>query len=119
MDIVSRLQKVLSYSKLSVRALAVKCNLKQQTLDKHLKGISEPSANTLVGILSTFPEISADWLLLGEGEMFKTDISARETERTEKLIDTITTLQESINAKNDTISTLTEKIKQLETQLKK
>ena len=60
-----------------------------------------------------------DWLLLGEGEMFKTDTSARETERTEKLIDTITTLQESINAKNDTISTLTEKIKQLETQQKK
>ncbi len=55
MGIVERLQKILSYSNLSVRALAIKCSLKQQTLDKHIKGISEPSANTLLGIAAAFP----------------------------------------------------------------
>ncbi len=114
MDIVERLQAILKYSGCSVRALAMKCSLKQQTLDKHIKGISEPSANTLMSIAGAFPEISTDWLLLGNGTMFRAD---KETERINKLVDTIATLQEAINAKNDTIATLIEKIKRLETQL--
>lgn len=113
MDIVERLQRILSYSNLSVRALANKCSLKQQTLDKHLKGISEPSANTLIGIAAAFPEISTEWLLLGNGTMLKDE---KESDRVNKLIDTITTLQDTINAKNDMITTLTERIKQLESQ---
>lgn len=73
MNIVGCLQKILTYSNLSVRALAIKCSLKQQTLDKHIKGISEPSTNTLISIASAFPEISTDWLLLGNGVMLKED----------------------------------------------
>ena len=114
MDIVDRLQKILSYSNLSVRALAIKCSLKQQTLDKHIKGISEPSANTLMGIAAAFPEISTEWLLLGTGTMLKDD---KESERLNSLIDTITTLQNTINAKNDAIATLSNRVMQLENQL--
>ncbi|MDE6037834.1 MAG: helix-turn-helix domain-containing protein [Duncaniella sp.] len=114
MDIVGRLQKILTYSNLSVRALAIKCSLKQQTLDKHIKGIAEPSANTLISIASAFPEISTDWLLLGNGVMLKED---KETDRVNSLIDTISILQDTINAKSETIALLTERIKQLENQL--
>lgn len=114
MTIVERLQEILKYSNLSVRALAIKCSLKQQTLDKHIKGVSEPSANTLMGIASAFPEISTDWLLLGAGSMLKAD---KEPERINSLLDTIATLQEAINAKSDTILVLNERIKQLESQL--
>ena len=115
MTIVERLQEILKYSNLSVRALAIKCSLKQQTLDKHIKGISEPSANTLMGIAAAFPEISADWILLGSGTMLRSD---REAERISKLVDTISTLQDTINAKSDTIDVLNERIKQLENQPK-
>lgn len=114
MDIVDRLQKILSYSNLSVRALAIKCSLKQQTLDKHIKGISEPSANTLMGVAAAFPEISTEWLLLGTGAMLKDD---KESERLNSLIDTITTLQNTINAKNDAIAILSNRVMQLENQL--
>ena len=116
MDIVSRLQKILSYSNLSVRALAIKCSLKQQTLDKHIKGISEPSANTLISIASAFPEISTDWLLLGNGVMLKED---KESDRVNSLVDTISILQDTINAKNETISILSDRVKQLENQIGK
>lgn len=110
MAIVERLQEILKYSNLSVRALAIKCSLKQQTLDKHIKGVSEPSANTLMGIASAFPEISTDWLLLGTGSMLKAD---KESERINSLLDTIATLQEAINAKSGTIALLNERIKEL------
>lgn len=116
MGIVERLQKILSYSNLSVRALAIKCSLKQQTLDKHIKGISEPSANTLMSIAAAFPELSTEWLLLGNGPMLKED---KEPERINSLIDTITTLQDTIKSKSDMITILTERIKQLENQLGK
>lgn len=116
MDIVERLQIILKYSGLSVRALAIKCSLKQQTLDKHIKGISEPSANTLMGIAAAFPEISTDWLLLGTGSMLKAD---KESDRINSLIDTIATLQDTINAKSESIAILTERIKQLESQINK
>lgn len=114
MNVVERLQKILKYSNLSVRALANKCLLKQQTLDKHIKGISEPSANTLMAIAAAFPEVSTDWLLLGTGSMLRSD---KESERINSLLDTIATLQEAINAKSDQLATMAERIKQLESQL--
>ena len=115
MNIVERLQEILKYSNLSVRALANKCLLKQQTLDKHIKGISEPSANTLMAIAAAFPEVSTDWLLLGTGSMLRSD---KESERINSLLDTIATLQESINAKTETNNMLKERISQLANQLK-
>lgn len=117
MKLPERLQQILTYSRLSVRGLAIKCNLKQQTLDKHIKGISEPSANTLMGIAAAYPEISTDWLLLGTGSMLRTE--NKEAERLNKLVDTITTLQDTINSKDDTIAALNERIKQLESQISK
>lgn len=117
MNLPERLQQILTYSRLSVRGLAIKCRLKQQTLDKHIKGIAEPSANTLMGIATAFPEISTDWLLLGIGSMLRND--NKDIERMNKLVDTIATLQETINAKSDTISVLTERVKQLESQISK
>lgn len=99
-----RLQKILEYSGLSVRGLAIRCALKQPTLDKHIKGIAEPSAATLIQILRNYPEISADWLLLGIGSMITP--SNKESERINLLLDTIATLQQTINEKSETIKEL-------------
>ena len=117
MTLPERLQEILNYSQLSVRGLAVKCGLKQQTLDKHIKGISEPSAVTLIGIASAFPELSTDWLIRGEGEMLKT-APTLDIDRISTLVDTIATLQEAIKEKNKTIAILTEQNQQLKNQLK-
>lgn len=112
MALTDRLQEILKYSRLSVRGLAIKCGLKQQTLDKHIKGIAEPSANTLQAIAIAYPEISSDWLLLGIGSMLRGE--SKELERINSLLDTIATLQEAINTKSETIALLTERIKKLE-----
>lgn len=118
MDILSRLNEVIAYSGLSVRAFAVKCGIPQPTLDKQIKGLRGVSLETTVSVLHTFPEISGEWLTRGVGDMMirKTDNSA-ELERINKLVDTIATLQDTINMKNETISALSERIKQLESQL--
>ena len=54
----------------------------------------------------------------GTGEMFNSEQSnSAELERINKLVDTIATLQDTINLKNETIAALTERSKQLEAQL--
>lgn len=123
LELSNRIKDFVSYTKMSVRKFASECGLKQPTLDKHIRGTSDPNVVTLIGIAKRFPELSLDWLLLGEGNMLKEKvdievIDERNTERIMKLIDTITTLQDAINIKNATIASLTERIKQLENQLK-
>ena len=114
---ISRIKDIIKLSGLSDRAFALKCGINQQTLFNQLKGIRAISLDTVISICKTFPEISRDWLLLGEGDMFKSQ--SRETERINKLVYTIATLQESINAKSETIAILNDRIKQIENQRKK
>lgn len=118
-ELSNRIKDFIDYTKMSVRKFAGECGLKQPTLDKHIRGTAEPNAVTLIGIAKRFPELSLEWLLLGEGSMLKTKSSAdaveeKNTERLLRLVDTIATLQETINAKSDTISRLNERIKELE-----
>ena len=114
MDISERLKTIRDYRKLSDRAFSIKCGIHPTTMDKQLKGTRSVSAEVLIAVASAFPEISRDWLLLGEGDMIKSN--SKEIERINRLVDTITTLQDAINAKSDTISTLNERIKQFESQ---
>lgn len=121
-ELSNRIKDFVAYTKMSVRKFAAECGLKQPTLDKHIRGTADPNVVTLIGIARRFPELSLDWLLLGEGNMLKgkTEIETLEdknTDRLMKLVDTIATLQETINTKSDTIALLNERIKQLENQL--
>lgn len=111
---IQRIEDIKKHYKLSTRALAIRCGLNQPTLERMLKGENALNLKCVVSILRVFPEISAEWLLRGQGKMF----SDEGTERVMSILDTMATLQESINVKDDIISGLNEKIRQLESQLK-
>lgn len=121
-ELSNRIKEFVSYTKMSVRKFAAECGLKQPTLDKHIRGTADPNATTLIGIANRFPELSLEWLLLGQGDMIKSnkeleDVANANADRLLKLLDTITTLQDCLNEKTKTISDLNERIKQLEYQL--
>lgn len=118
MSISLRLKAVLDYSGLSLRAFSIKCGISQPTLDKQIKGLRGVSIETITSVLNTYPDISSEWLIRGTGNMLTADNEDANIDRVMKLVDTITTLQESLNAKTETIATLNERIKQLENQLK-
>lgn len=113
-----RIKSLIAQLGLSTRAFALSCGLRQNTLSNQLNGMRELSLSTVMAILGAYPDVSSDWLLKGEGEMFKTVVSDANADRVIKLIDTITTLQEAINAKSETIAMQKERIAQLENQLK-
>lgn len=121
LELSDRIKEFIDYTKMSIRNFAIECGLKPPTFDKHVRGTAEPNVVTIIGIAERFPELSLEWLLLGKGDMLKdgSKMSDVNTGRLMKLVDTIATLQETINVKNDTIAILTNKIKELEQQINK
>ena len=121
---IERIKEIIAYSGLSDRAFAIKCGLKDNTLTNQLNGVRELSLATVNAILSTFEDISSEWLLRGKGTMLLSDVEHERNiipdsnmERMNRLVDTIATLQGALNEKDKTIKLLEEKVKRLETEL--
>lgn len=121
---VERIKTIIAHYDLSIRAFAIKCGLKDNTLTNQLNGVRELSLATVNAILSTFEDISSEWLLRGKGTMLLSDVEHERNiipdsnmERMNRLVDTIATLQGALNEKDKTIKLLEEKVKRLETEL--
>lgn len=115
MEISDRIKMLAEYSGCSIRAFALKCGLNQPTVDRYVKKLAVPTSKAIIAIASSFPEISCEWLLLGEGHMLK---SENEAARLNKLLGTIEVLQESIELQKDTIAILKARNVELENKLK-
>lgn len=112
---IARIQQLKNHYGLSTRAFAIKCGINQPTLDRMLKGINALNLNCVSSILQSFPDVSAEWLIRGNGQMLiEKESNSADLERINKLIDTITTLQDTINDKNKVIASLNDRINQLE-----
>jgi transcriptional regulator with XRE-family HTH domain len=121
---IERIKTIIAHYDLSIRAFAIKCGLKDNTLTNQLNGVRELSLATVNAILSTFEDVSSEWLLRGKGTMLLSDIEHERNiipdsnmERMNRLVDTIATLQGALNEKDKTIKLLEEKVKRLETEL--
>ncbi len=115
----SRIKEIIAYSGLSDRAFAIKCGVAQNTLNRQLNGVRELSLVTVNAILSTFEDISTEWLLRGKGEMLISESIKKDesTERITRLVDTIATLQGTINEQMKTNQLLTEELKRTKGEL--
>ena len=115
----SRIKEIIAYSGLSDRAFAIKCGVAQNTLNRQLNGVRELSLVTVNAILNTFEDISTEWLLRGKGEMLISESIKKDesTERITRLVDTIATLQGTINEEMKTIQLFTEENQKLKGEL--
>ncbi len=120
MNIIERLKKVIESQKTSVRAFASHHGLKQQTLSNQLNGTRELSLTTILAVLTANEEISAEWLMRGEGTMFKdtTPLEVMEAKANEALAKVVSSYQEMLDVKNERIAKLEEENRQLKAQVK-
>lgn len=88
---------------------AKRLGITQSSLNRVMRGATEITFRIVYAILTEFNEISAEWLMRGNGTMLAEDISAEHNKRVDNLIDVISMQQE-------TIRNLQEKIKQLQNQ---
>lgn len=109
---IERIKELITYTGLSGRAFAIQCGIAQNTLNRQLNGERELSLASVTGILNNMPDVSAEWLMRGKGEMLLTSEQPtdKESDRMSKLIDTIAFQQ-------DTIKNLQARIKELEAEL--
>jgi hypothetical protein len=71
-SVTQRVIEVLESKNITPNALADKLGMYQQTISKQLREDgSGVSLTTVVGMLELFPDLSAEWLLRGEGSMEK------------------------------------------------
>lgn len=121
---IERIKTIIVHYKLSIRAFAIKCGLKDNTLTNQLNGVREVSLATINAILASFEDISSEWLLRGKGPMLLSETITKQdatpdpnVERMNRLVDTIATLQGALNEKEKAIKLLEEKAKRLESEL--
>lgn len=72
-EISARLTQIrVTFCNNKTRIFAQKTGINENMLANFCSGLRVPGKKTLEKILSTFPEINADWLLMGKGEMLST-----------------------------------------------
>ncbi len=117
MGIKGRLDLIIKHLNISGRGFAKECGLSESYYKTIGEGIG---ADKLNKILSRYPELSARWILRGEGEMFE-KVSQNYFEnsggmpkdifdRIMKLTDTIASQQETIRSQHETIKMLLQRI---------
>ncbi|WP_340073829.1 helix-turn-helix transcriptional regulator [Leptobacterium sp. I13] len=65
-DFVTRLKYLLDYYDLSAAAFADKVAVQRSSISHILSGRNKPSLEFVLKIITIFPEVSFDWLLLGK-----------------------------------------------------
>lgn len=68
-----RINEVRDHYRLSNRGFAEAIGAKPAATNNYLNGTKEPSLEFVDKILSTYIDVSAEWLLRGVGSMFKED----------------------------------------------
>ena len=74
----SRIEKVMLQQSMTAGQFASEIGVQNSTLSHILNDRNKPSLEVLKKILSRFPEISTDWLILGQGSMYRQEIHSKE-----------------------------------------
>lgn len=113
-----KIREIISYYKLSDRQFAIKIGVTQSVIGSMFQKNTEPSAKVIKLTLNVFTNISSEWLLRDKGPMLISDIkSDPNIERMERLVDTIATLQGTINEQMKTNQLLTEELRKAKGEL--
>ena len=71
--IIQRLADIIASKRLSENSFAKQIGSNQRTINQQLRGDRKLSLETVCNIIYSFEDISAEWLLRGEGSMNKSE----------------------------------------------
>ena len=83
-EIRDRIEKLIQVEGLSQKVFAEKVGVNSSNLNQVMLGKRPVQKNLPSKIVSAFPEVRIDWLLYGEGEMYKSDQHLAEAEALKK-----------------------------------
>lgn len=68
---VERIRQLMEYNGYTSTQFADTVEVPRAVISHIISGRNKPSLDVIIKIVSAFPEISKDWILLGEGDMLK------------------------------------------------
>lgn len=80
--VAQRIKSILNDKQISIAAFAKMIGMLQVTCNRQIRGDQAVSLAIIEGFLHVFPDISAEWLLRGEGEMCKSNSGSAQVEAT-------------------------------------
>lgn len=66
-----RLEKIMSAEGMNAKQFAMQVGIQPGTMSNIMNGRNNPSLDVLQRVLNSFRAISADWLILGSGPMYR------------------------------------------------
>lgn len=95
----NRIEKVILFQNMTSGQFAAEIGIQNSTLSHILNNRNNPSLDVLKKILSRFPDISTDWLILGQGSMLRQEKQSKEPTLFDSYDETSSS-SESLVAKN-------------------
>ena len=80
--VAQRIKSILNDNQISIAAFAKMIGMLQVTCNRQIRGDQAVSLAMIEGFLHVFPDISAEWLLRGEGGMYKSNSGSTQVEAT-------------------------------------
>ncbi|MFN3272824.1 MAG: helix-turn-helix domain-containing protein [Cloacibacterium caeni] len=80
MNINERFTKILEYSGFTASEFADEIDVQRSSISHIISGRNKPSLEFIVKIKNRFPEISWDWIILGQGEMLQNNSALSNSE---------------------------------------
>ena len=71
-----RIKDLLAEKRWTVNSLSKALNISQPTLSRQISGVVSMDSKVICGVLLIWPDISAEWLMRGTGEMKLADNAA-------------------------------------------
>ncbi len=109
-----RVVKIMDFKGVSKTEFASVLNISPAILSHISSGRNKPSVDVLQKILSHYPDISAEWLLMGQGEVYKAKIVSKEG-----IIEALETINNRMQEEASNILSIKELVKQQIDNLKK
>lgn len=70
MPVIHRVKELINLKNISQPKLGAASGVHKNTIQKMLANNTEPSIKVVIGLKKLFPNLSFEWLILGEGEMW-------------------------------------------------
>jgi len=105
-ELKKRLNELLETKQLSVNAMAGMIGMQTKTLNNQISTKTAVSAITILSILATFTDVSAEWLLRGSGPMFISEENMEHNNEESLLLKTIRNQQREIDGLYERIDEL-------------
>lgn len=83
MDVNQRLKFLIKKLNLNITSFSKEIGISQSSIRNIVDGENQPSAKVLIPILERYPELNANWLLVGTGEIFFNEKNQVQEEKVE------------------------------------